>query len=118
VSVWVWIVIGAAGGLVAVARHLVSSRIDRATGERFPVGILVVNLLGALAIGMVAGSTLDGDLLVIVAGGGIGSFTTFSTWMLDVHRLRARGSGKAAALNLALPQVLGLVAVLVGRALA
>ena len=61
------------------------------SGGHFPLGILAVNIAGALVLGLVAGAALDGEALIIVAGGVIGSFTTFSTWMFDSHRLADAG---------------------------
>ena len=51
----------------------------------------------------------------IVAGGGIGSFTTFSTWMLDSHRLADAGHAHLAWLNLGLSLVAGFAAVALGH---
>ena len=74
-----------------------------------------VNLGGAFALGLVAGAALHGQALVIVAGGGIGSFTTFSTWILDSHRLRESGLARAAWLNIGLSLVAGFLAVALGH---
>ena len=63
----------------------------------FRLGILAVNLLGTLVVGVAAGAALSGEALVIVAGGGTGSFTTFSTWMLDTERLAEAGRARPGA---------------------
>ena len=81
----------------------------------FPLGILVVNLLGALVLGIVAGAGLDGEAYVIVAGGAIGSFTTFSTWILDSPRLGIAGRADLAWLNIAVSLVAGFVMVALGH---
>ena len=83
-------------------RHLLDAEISRRSDNPFPVGILVVNLLGSFLLGLVAGSTIHGQALVIVAGGVIGSFTTFSTWMLDTHLLASADLAKLAWLNVAI----------------
>src|SRR6201999_1838734 len=81
-----WIAVGLLGGVAAAARFVVDYEVTLRWRGAFPLGILAVNLVGALAIGLVAGSTLDGEAATIVSGGVIGSFTTFSTWILDSHR--------------------------------
>ena len=53
--------------------------------------------------------------MTIVAGGGIGSFTTFSTWILDSHRLGAAGQARLAGLNIAVSVVAGFAAVALGH---
>lgn len=114
-SVVAWLAVGLIGGAAAGARFLFDYEVsDRARGP-FPFGILAVNLLGAFALGLLAGSGLDGQALVILGGGLIGSFTTFSTWMLDTHRLGSAGLPHLAWANLAVSQAAGFAAFAVGR---
>lgn len=112
-----WILVGLTGGLAAGARYLLDAEISRHVRVPFPVGILAVNLIGAFLIGLVAGSTLEGQALVIVAGGVIGSFTTFSTWILDTHELAVINQAKLAWLNIAISSTAGLAAVALGHAI-
>lgn len=114
-SVAAWIAVGLLGGIAAGARFLLDAEVTARFGHRFPFGILAVNLTGALAIGIVAGAGLDGDALAIVAGGTIGSFTTFSTWILDSHRLERAGHADLALLNVGLSLVAGFAAVALGH---
>jgi fluoride exporter len=116
-SVAGWIAVGLLGGIAAALRFLVDFEIRERAGGEFPLGILVVNLSGALVLGIVAGTALHGEALVIVAGGGIGSFTTFSTWILDSHRLDAAGLTRLAQLNVAVSIIAGFAAVTLGHAL-
>jgi CrcB protein len=115
VSAPAWIAVGLLGGLAAAARFLLDARISARWPSRFPLGILAVNLLGALALGVVAGAGLHGEALAIVAGGTIGSFTTFSTWVLDSHRLQRAGQPDLALLNLGLSLLAGFAAVSLGH---
>jgi fluoride exporter len=110
-----WIAVGLLGGVAAAARFLVDAEITARVSSPFPLGILVVNLSGALALGLVAGAGLHGEALVIVAGGGLGSFTTFSTWILDSHRLEEAGLARAAWLDIGLSLAAGLAAVALGH---
>ena len=48
--------------------------------------------------------------LGIVAGGGIGSFTTLSTWILDSHRLAEACHARLVWLNIGLSTVVGFAA--------
>ena len=92
---------------------LVSERL----GSGFPWGTLAVNLSGAFVLGFVAGSTLHGDALAIAATGALGSYTTFSTWMLESQRLGEDGQPLLLLLNLALSLAAGVGAAALGRAL-
>lgn len=110
-----WVAVGMLGGTVAAARFLIDAAVTARTDHPFPFGILAINISGALALGLVAGAALEGQALVIVAGGGIGSFTTFSTWILDSHRLAEAGHSHLVWLNIGLSLVAGFAAVVLGN---
>ena len=110
-----WVAVGLLGGSAAAAPFLIDAAVTARTDHPFPLGILAINLAGALALGLVAGFALEGQALVIVAGGGIGSFTTFSTWILDSHRLAEAGHTHLVWLNLGLSLVAGFAAVALGH---
>jgi fluoride exporter len=112
-----WIGVGLLGGVGAVARFLVSATVARRSAGWFPYGTLVVNLSGSVLLGLIAGLALHGDALTLVGGGLLGSYTTFSTWMLDSERLAEHHSDRALAANLVGSLLLGLAAVALGRAL-
>jgi CrcB protein len=110
-----WIAVAALGGTAAIARFAIDAELVARAEHPFPVGILAVNLIGSLALGLIAGAALSGEVLVIVAGGGIGSFTTFSTWMLDSHRLAEAGQVRLVWLNIGVSLVAGFAAVAFGH---
>jgi CrcB protein len=114
-----WVAVGALGGAMAIARFLVDSTVAARLGANrlggFPLGTLVVNLSGALVLGVLAGAALSGSAYTIVAGGGIGTYTTFSTWMLESHRAGERGDARVLWANIAVSLVAGLAAVALGH---
>ena len=110
-----WIAVGVLGGAAAAARFAIDAALGARARHPFPLGILVVNLGGTLALGLIAGAALEGEALVVVAGGGLGSFTTFSTWMLDSHRLAEAGHTRLVWLNVALSLVAGFAAIALGH---
>lgn len=97
------------GGCGAVARHVLDARASARLPMTFPIGIFVVNLSGAFALGLLAGLTSDKTTLDIVGVGLAGSFTTFSTWMFDTAWLTREGERRAAVLNIALSLPAGLL---------
>jgi CrcB protein len=110
-----WVAVGLLGGAAAAARFLIDAAFAARVDHPFPLGILAINLAGTLALGLLVGFALEGEALVIVAGGGIGSFTTFSTWMLDSHRLADAGHTHLVWLNLGLSLVAGFAAIAAGH---
>jgi CrcB protein len=115
VSVLGWIAVGLLGGIAAAARFALDAAVTARRPARLPLGILLVNLSGALALGIVAGAGLSGEGYTIVAGGAIGSFTTFSTWILDSHRLAGAGRADLAWINIAVSLLAGFAAVALGH---
>ena len=109
-----WIGIGLLGGLGAVARVVLGAAVDARARSAFPWGTLAVNVTGAFALGTLVGAGLGGEGYTLAATGFLGSFTTFSTWVVDSRLLGSR----LGAANLAAALVLGLLAAWLGRELA
>jgi CrcB protein len=113
----IWIVVAALGALGAVARLLVEDVVSSRLPLTFPLGTLAVNLSGAFVLGLLTGVALTGNAMVLAGGATIGSYTTFSTWMLETHSLVEDGRRIAAAANVLVSVAVGLGAVVLGRAL-
>jgi CrcB protein len=114
----------AVGGAVgSVMRYMLSGLVHSTTRfEGFPVGTLVVNLLGCLLIG--AGSYLaesrgafgeSARLLLFV--GVLGGFTTFSAFSNETFALM-RSGGALGWLNIVVQVLGGLACVWAGRTIA
>ena len=110
-----WIEVALLGGLMAVARFGLDALLSDHPVQPFPLGILVVNLLGTVVAGIAIGAALGPQPSTVIAGGVTGSFTTFSTWMLDSERLADSGRADLARLNIAVSLVAGLGAVALGH---
>ena len=111
----VLLAVGILGGLGAIARALVAAAVDRRAPGAFPTGILAVNLGGTFLAGLLAGIALAHDADVLLAGGLLGAYTTFSTWVFDSERLARAGRPAVAVANIAGSLALGLAAVWLGR---
>jgi fluoride exporter len=114
-GVALWIGVGLLGGVGAVARFEIDALVSARARGGFPLGILVVNLTGAFALGLLVGLEVAGDALLLAGTAVLGAYTTFSTWMADTHRLAREGRRGAAAANLVLGLGLGLAAAAGGR---
>ncbi|WP_199399107.1 fluoride efflux transporter FluC [Zhihengliuella sp. ISTPL4] len=104
-----------AGGVGAVLRYLVDLGVARLAGWRFPWGILVVNLTGSFALGLV--TTALPEAAFVLGAGLLGGYTTFSTAMLDAVALWRDGERGVAMFDAVGMLVLGLVAAGLGLAL-
>jgi len=115
-SSWVWLAVGVLGGGFAVVRFLVDATISSRTGGEFPWGTFVVNITGSFALGYL-GTALTGTALLLAGTASIGSYTTFSTWMLETHRLGEDDDRRPLMAYLLGSVVVGLAAVAAGRTL-
>ena len=116
-AVLLWAGVGALGGVGAVLRFLVDGLVGTRTGGRLPWGTLVVNLSGTVVLGLLAGAALSGDALLLAGTAALGSYTTFSTWMLESQRLAEDGELWWGAANVAGSLVLGFGAAALGHAI-
>jgi CrcB protein len=113
VLVWAWVVV--IGGAASVLRFYVDGIVAAASGRDFPYGTLVVNLSGAAVLGLLTGLALGGDAALLAGTAAVGSYTTFSTWMLETQRLTEERQHRKAALNIVVSLVLGVAAAELGR---
>jgi CrcB protein len=100
--------IGLLGGVGAVARFLVDGLVAGRLGRAFPFGTLAVNLTGTVALGLLVGAAVSDDALRLAGTGLLGSYTTFSTWAYESHRLGEDDRRAAGVLNFAASLVLGV----------
>jgi CrcB protein len=82
-----WIGVGLLGALGAHARFSLASTITARRPGQFPLGTFVVNVTGGFVLGLLVGLSVAGDTLLLLGTGFLGSFTTFSTWMVEAERL-------------------------------
>lgn len=104
-----------AGGVGAVLRYMVDLWVAMLAGRRFPWGIMLVNVSGSFALGLLT-SALP-DALFVLGAGLLGGYTTFSTAMLDTVALWRDGERPASAFNALGMLGLGLLAAGLGLAL-
>ena len=109
--------IGLVGGAGAVARFLLDGAVTGRLGRSFPWGTLAVNLIGAFLLGALVASNVGADTLRLAGTGLLGSFTTFSTWVLESHRLGEDGELRLGLANLVISLLLGIGAAWLGREL-
>lgn len=114
-----WFLIAAGGAIGSVARYALQGLVQRVTSSGFPMGTLVVNLIGCLAIGFLA-ATFTGPKLIReeyrigIIVGILGGFTTFSTFGWETFAHINDREFSFAALNVMLSCGLGILAVWAG----
>jgi CrcB protein len=114
VSIAVWVGVGLLGGCGALARFGLTLFVADRIHPHFPAGTLLVNLSGAFLLGLLAGASVEGDARLLLGAGLLGSYTTFSTWMVETQRIGEAGKHRIAVLNVVLSAALGLAAAALG----
>ncbi|MGB0508353.1 MAG: fluoride efflux transporter FluC [Pikeienuella sp.] len=110
--------VAAGGALGAVLRYLCVLGASRAFGAAFPFGVLGVNVIGSLLMGVAAVMLVEktgagrGSLFLMT--GVLGGFTTFSAFSLDTMSLIERGATGLAALYVGGSVVLSIAAIGLG----
>jgi fluoride exporter len=112
-----WIAVAALGAIGAVARLLLEDVVSSKLPLAFPAGTLAVNVSGTFILGLLTGLALTGNAMTLAGGATIGSYTTFSTWMLETHSLNEDGRRRAAAANVLVSIAVGIGAAALGRTL-
>jgi len=92
----VFLAVVVAGGLGAATRFVLDVVVRRRAGDRFPWGILVVNLTGAFTLGLVTPLVADEAWRWIVGTGFLGGYTTFSAVAVTTALLAEEGRTRAA----------------------
>ena len=94
------VAVGGAAG--SVARYLMLMAVMQWAGTRFPVGTIVVNVIGCTVMGVLSELAAlawspSPELRALLLVGVLGGFTTFSSFTLDIGVLVARDEFAAAA---------------------
>jgi CrcB protein len=105
------------GALGASARYLTNVGVMRLLGPGFPLGTIIVNVLGSVLMGVlvvVLARKGHNELAPFLMTGLLGGFTTFSAFSLDTLALFQRGEAGLAALYVSLSVALSLGGIAIG----
>lgn len=110
--------VAAAGGVGSGLRHLADQAVPARLRDRFPWGIVAVNISGSFALGLLVGAFAGTTAEAVLGVGLLGGYTTFSTACLDAvsmlaQRRRVLAAGYGAGTLLA-----GVLAAACGVAIA
>ena len=107
------------GAIGAVARQQSNQLIMRIFGGEFPIGTIFVNILGSFIMGLLfelfaSKITLSDEWRSLISTGVLASFTTFSSFALDVALLSERNEYYYALCYIGMSVVLSIGALFVG----
>lgn len=115
-----YVVVFLGGGIGSVARFLVATWIGQRWGRSFPLGTFTANISGSFLIGFLM--TLMAELFIenpqwrlFLVIGGLGGYTTFSSFQYETGKLVVDGELWYAALNILLSVTAGFLALKLGE---
>lgn len=115
-----FLLVGVGGALGAMARYGVLIAMGRVWPLSFPLGTLLINIAGSVAMGLFIGAMAKllpawGETArLFVAVGVLGGFTTFSSFSLDTIVLIERGDVLLAGAYVLLSVVVCLIGLYLG----
>ena len=119
-TIWHWLIIGAGGGLGAMARFATVSWLNKWHGSSFPWGTFSVNVVGSFIMGLafvlftIKYPQLPGSWRSFVMVGTLGAFTTFSSFALETLSLLQQQHLTLALLYMVASVLICLIAVTLG----
>ena len=114
-NLFLWAGVVLIGGAGSVVRFLADGVVASAAGRDFPFGTLAINVSGAMILGLLTGLALGHDQALLAGTAAVGSYTTFSTWMLETQRLAEERQHGKAAVNVLASLAAGIAAAALGR---
>ena len=117
------LLISVAGVLGTLSRYGLIALVNKFFAGSLPWGTLSVNVLGCFVAGLLWVASeryfnFSTETLAIILIGFVGAFTTFSTLILETSTLFRTSQWGLAAINILMHNVLGIVALFAGFALA
>lgn len=113
------LIIGLGGFLGTIFRFLISSSMEKYFSTSFPIGTIMVNLIGCFLIGLLSGYFTQklGDqtqLFFFLTIGVLGGFTTFSAIAMDSQVFIENGEYLKMLTYISVQAILGIALCLIG----
>jgi CrcB protein len=75
----------------SISRFVVIKEIKKRVGYDFPIGTVIVNIIGSYLLGLLVGLGTNDTSYLLLGIGFLGAFTTFSTLAVEAVRLFSSG---------------------------
>lgn len=115
------LLVGIGGGIGSIARLLTQRSVQRMIEISFPLGTLLINIIGSFLIGVIyalseRGNFLTPEIRLFLTVGFCGGFTTFSTFAYDNFNMISGKLWQYLFLNVGGSLFFGILAVYLGVA--
>lgn len=112
-----YMIVGVGGLLGSITRYGLGRWISERLDAKIPAGTLLINISGAVLLGIVSSIYKEGNLYLLLAEGYLGAYTTFSTFMYEGFNLFQENEKKNAIIYIFSTLILGIIGFVTGIAI-
>jgi len=109
-----YLMVAAGGALGSLSRFMIGRKIAQKAGTGFPHATFVINITGAVLLGMVSSLGVSSNVYVLLGDGFLGAYTTFSTFMYEGFNLFQDNRKLNAGVYIVSSLVLGIIGYIIG----
>jgi len=102
------------GGAGSLVRYTLGKFISERSKTSFPMGTFIINITGALLLGIVSTIGVSSNMMLLLGDGFLGAYTTFSTFMYEGFNLFEEKEKLNAFIYILCSVILGLVGYFIG----
>lgn len=109
-----YLIVGIGGIFGSITRYTLGKWISERYDTIIPIGTMIINVTGAILLGIVTSSYIDGNLYLLLTEGFLGAYTTFSTFMYEGFNLAQENEKKNALFYVLGTLFLGILGFIIG----
>ena len=109
-----YIVVGIGGVFGSITRYALGKFISERSNTKFPVGTFIINITGALLLGIVTTYQANKGIYLLLGEGFLGAYTTFSTFMYEGFNLFQDKEKLNAFIYISGSLILGIIGFIAG----
>ncbi|AYD40502.1 fluoride efflux transporter CrcB [Clostridium fermenticellae] len=109
-----YLLVGAGGILGSITRYQLGKAISGHTNTKFPFGTFIINITGAIILGILTSAHLGTNMYSFLGDGFLGAYTTFSTFMYEGFNLFKYNEKLNALVYILISILLGITGFLIG----
>lgn len=109
------IFVGIGGMFGSITRYKIGKIISEKSNTNFPLGTFIINITGALFLGILSSIKTDNNLYLLLGDGFLGAYTTFSTFMYEGFNIFLENEKMNAFIYILCSLFLGILGYIIGN---
>lgn len=110
------LLVGIGGIFGGISRYQLGRFISQKHQTIFPIGTFIINITGALLLGILTSLNAEKNIYLLFGDGFLGAYTTFSTFIYEGYNLFQEQEKLNAALYILSSLILGVIGYVLGFA--